>query len=157
MMREFPDWLRSRALSVPDRIALIVGKNRWTFARLDAAADYAARQLAVGAHPSAISEVSPGGLSNTTRSARPANQAVVQKPIQASTRHATPPGAVAAYSDPFPGAHAVTNMAGAATQRPPAMPGMSAPTAVGHLKPPKPMSALTSVAGKLPRLGALHG
>jgi O-succinylbenzoic acid--CoA ligase len=46
MMRDFPDWLRGRALSVPDRIALIIGENRWTFARLDAAADQAARQLA---------------------------------------------------------------------------------------------------------------
>lgn len=45
-MREFPDWLHNRAVTVPDRIALIAGDNRWTFRELDRAADQTARRLA---------------------------------------------------------------------------------------------------------------
>lgn len=122
----------------------------------------AARSLVVGAHPSAITEVGEQGLQNTTRSARPAGQAVVQKPIQPSARLQAPAGQQA-FSDPFPSPHGPTAVAGntpTAVARPPARPALSAPTA-GAGKPlapiPKPMSTLTSVAGKLPRLGALHG
>lgn len=42
----FPDWLRRRAFSNPDRLALIAGDNRLTFAELDQRVDHAARWLA---------------------------------------------------------------------------------------------------------------
>lgn len=45
-MREFPDWLRSRAITVPDRIALVIGKRQWSFEQLDMEADLTARRLA---------------------------------------------------------------------------------------------------------------
>jgi O-succinylbenzoic acid--CoA ligase len=42
----FPDWLRHRANTTPDRIALIAGARTWTFAAVDAEASRLARQLA---------------------------------------------------------------------------------------------------------------
>ena len=41
-----PDWLRIQARALPDRLALIAGDARWTFAELDRRADGAARRLA---------------------------------------------------------------------------------------------------------------
>jgi len=41
-----PDWLAHRALTTPDRDALVVGRRSWSFAALDAAATRAARLLA---------------------------------------------------------------------------------------------------------------
>jgi O-succinylbenzoic acid--CoA ligase len=41
-----PDWLAHRARTIPDRLAVIVGGERWTFAELDARANRAARRLA---------------------------------------------------------------------------------------------------------------
>ena len=40
-----PDWLAHRARTVPDRLAVIVGGERWTFAELDARASRTARRL----------------------------------------------------------------------------------------------------------------
>jgi O-succinylbenzoic acid--CoA ligase len=45
-MQEFPDWLHSRAATVPERVALIAHGRQWTFSQLDAEADRAARRLA---------------------------------------------------------------------------------------------------------------
>lgn len=45
-MRELPDWLGSRAVTIPDRIALVADSREWTFAELDAEADRTARKLA---------------------------------------------------------------------------------------------------------------
>jgi o-succinylbenzoate---CoA ligase len=48
----FPDWLRHRATTAPDRTALIAGTRTWTFAELDADVSRLARQLAhAGASP----------------------------------------------------------------------------------------------------------
>ncbi|HKY97830.1 MAG TPA: AMP-binding protein, partial [Gemmatimonadaceae bacterium] len=44
-MRELPDWLTSRALAMPDRIALSVASREWTFAELDEEASRVARRL----------------------------------------------------------------------------------------------------------------
>jgi O-succinylbenzoic acid--CoA ligase len=45
-MQEFPDWLHSRAATVPERVALIAQDRQWTFSELDTEADRAARRLA---------------------------------------------------------------------------------------------------------------
>jgi O-succinylbenzoic acid--CoA ligase len=45
-VREFPDWLASRAATVPERLALSVGDERWTFAALRSEADRIAGRLA---------------------------------------------------------------------------------------------------------------
>src|SRR5215217_1444228 len=45
-LREFPDWLASRAASVPERAALILDTRSWTYAELDAEASRVARRLA---------------------------------------------------------------------------------------------------------------
>lgn len=44
-MRELPDWLSSRARVMPDRIALSVGSQEWTFREMDEEASRAARRL----------------------------------------------------------------------------------------------------------------
>lgn len=124
----------------------------------------AARHIVGVGHPSAVSEIGPQGLSSAVRSTRPTNQAVVQKPVQPSQRLQAPAGQQA-FSDPFPNPHAPTAVAGhtpTAVAVPPVRPAFSAPAAtptavIGKLAPPKPVSAITSVVGKLPRLGALHG
>ena len=41
-----PDWLRTQARALPQRLALIAGDARWTFAELDRRADGTARRLA---------------------------------------------------------------------------------------------------------------
>jgi o-succinylbenzoate---CoA ligase len=43
---QFPDWLRRRAFSNPDRLAVIAGNRQLTFAELDRRVDLAARRLA---------------------------------------------------------------------------------------------------------------
>lgn len=45
-MREFPDWLRNRAVTHSERTALIVGDRQWSFNQLDAETDRIARRLA---------------------------------------------------------------------------------------------------------------
>ena len=45
-MQEFPDWLHSRAATVPERVALVAEGRQWTFKELDIEADRAARRLA---------------------------------------------------------------------------------------------------------------
>jgi o-succinylbenzoate---CoA ligase len=45
-MQKFPDWLHSRAATVPERVALAAEGRQWTFRQLDAEADRAARRLA---------------------------------------------------------------------------------------------------------------
>ena len=45
-MREFPDWLHSRAATIPHRTALVADGRDWTFADLNDEADRAARKLA---------------------------------------------------------------------------------------------------------------
>lgn len=47
-----PDWLRHRAATMPERIALIAGDTHWTFADLDQQVEHLARQLmALGIQP----------------------------------------------------------------------------------------------------------
>ena len=45
-MRDFPDWLHSRAANTPHRIALVAEGKQWTWSELDVEADRAARRLA---------------------------------------------------------------------------------------------------------------
>ena len=45
-MREFPDWLHSRAATIPHRTALVADGRDWTFGDLNDEADRAARKLA---------------------------------------------------------------------------------------------------------------
>ena len=44
-MREFPDWLHSRAANNPDRLALVADGRHWKFSELDREADRIARKL----------------------------------------------------------------------------------------------------------------
>ena len=47
-----PDWLRRRAGTMPERIALLAGDTKWTFADLDQQVEHLARQLmALGIQP----------------------------------------------------------------------------------------------------------
>jgi O-succinylbenzoic acid--CoA ligase len=48
----FPDWIASRAITIPDGAALVVGGKTWTFAELDAEITRTARRLAtLGVRP----------------------------------------------------------------------------------------------------------
>jgi acyl-CoA synthetase (AMP-forming)/AMP-acid ligase II len=40
-----PDWLRHRALSTPDRLALVCGDDRLSYSEIDAAVEAASRRL----------------------------------------------------------------------------------------------------------------
>jgi O-succinylbenzoic acid--CoA ligase len=59
-----PNWLVSRAVGSPDRLALICGEARWTFAELRRQADLAARRLsALGVKPAdRVALLLPNGL-----------------------------------------------------------------------------------------------